>query len=153
MQHQTAHDVLSEYWDGSLPVNPAAIAKAMGVELVGDPEFSHSGHYLYNDGKPVITYNASEFKPRKRFTIAHELGHHVHGDVDAPRDNSETFSARSSSPIEVAANQFAAALLMPAAVVRHLVLEQNVTSLDRLASLFGVSTVAMRFRLRNLGLL
>lgn len=153
MDETTALDVLRNYWDRKLPVNPAAIARKMGVELKGDPDLSYSGHYHYNSGSPVITYKAVEYRPRLRFTIAHELGHHVNGDIEAPRDDAESFSARSRDPIEVAANQFAAALLMPEPVVKYLIREQGVTDLDDLADRFGVSTVAMQFRLRNLGLI
>lgn len=154
MEYQTANDVLQAHWDGGLPVNPVAIARAMGIEVKAAPIFqSESGHYTYRDGRPLITYNPIEAGVRQRFTVAHEIGHHVHGDLDAPRDTSTQFSARSRDPKEVAANRFAAALLMPAALVKHLVREKRVTDLDKLAKTFGVSTAAMEFRLKTIGLL
>jgi Zn-dependent peptidase ImmA (M78 family) len=103
--------------------------------------------------KPLITYNYSEPLVRQRFTIAHEIGHHVHGDLNAPRDSSVQFSARSHDPKEVAANRFAAALLMPAALVKHAVYKDSITDLRELAKKFGVSTAAMEFRLKALGIL
>lgn len=160
MEYKTADDVLRSHWDGRLPVNPQAIATAMGIEVLALSPFkpetwrpNESGHYSYREGQPLITYNFLDAPVRQRFTIAHEIGHHVHGDLDAPRDTSEQFSARSRDPREVAANRFAAALLMPAALVKHMVLEQRVTDLSRLASTFGVSTAAMEFRLKAIGLL
>ena len=160
MEYRTANDVLEAHWDGGLPVDPAAIARAMGIEVCVANPFEdgyvsgESGHYRYRPGqKPLITYNFSEAPVRQRFTIAHELGHHVHGDLDAPRDTSEQFSARSHDPKEVAANRFAAALLMPTAVVKHAVYREAVTDLRELAKKFGVSTAAMEFRLKALGLL
>lgn len=160
MEYRTANDVLDAHWDGGLPVNPEAIARAMGIEVcVADPrepdyDPKESGHYLYREGdRPLITYNYGEAPVRQRFTIAHEIGHHVHGDLDAPRDTSEQFSARSHDPKEVAANRFAAALLMPAAVVKQAVYGDGVTDLRVLAKKFGVSTAAMEFRLKALGLL
>lgn len=160
MEYKTADDVLRSHWDGRLPVNPQAIATAMGIEVQALSPFkpetwrpNESGHYSYREGQPLITYNFLDAPVRQRFTIAHEIGHHVHGDLDAPRDTSEQFSARSRDPREVAANRFAAALLMPAALVKHMVLEQRVTDLSRLASTFGVSTAAMEFRLKAIGLL
>lgn len=152
MEYRTASDVLKAHWDGLLPVDPLAIAQAMGLR-VERCALDHSGHYSYNDGNPLIQFNADEPVVRQRFTLAHEIGHHVHGDLDAPRDTSEQFNASSRDPREVAANRFAAALLMPAAIVKHLVLEKNVTSLQALAKTFGVSTAAMEFRLKNIGLL
>lgn len=154
MEYRTANDVLKAHWDGALPVNPVSIARAMGIEVKAAPIFqAESGHYMYRNGAPLITYNPIEAPVRQRFTVAHEIGHHVHGDVDAPRDTSSQFSARTRDPKEVAANRFAAALLMPAALVKHLVLEKRVTDLAKLAATFGVSTAAMEFRLKAIGLL
>lgn len=160
MVYRTAADVLQAHWDGRLPVNPQAIAQAMGIEVKALTPFepatwrpNESGHYSFREGRPLITYNFLDAPVRQRFTIAHEIGHHVHGDLDAPRDTTEQFSARARDPKEVAANRFAAALLMPAALVKHMVLEQRVTDLTKLAQTFGVSTAAMEFRLKAIGLL
>lgn len=152
MEYRTANDVLKAHWDGLLPVDPAAIARDMGVRVEGCI-LDHSGHYSFNGGEPVIQFNITEPAVRQRFTLAHEIGHHVHGDLDAPRDTSEQFNSRSRDPREIAANRFAAALLMPAAIVKHLVLEKGISSLQELAKIFGVSTAAMEFRLKNIGLL
>ncbi len=160
MKYRTAAHVLHAHWDGNLPVDPRAIATAMGVEVLAlppsDPENgqpSESGHYSFRNGRALITYNASDAPVRQRFTIAHEIGHHVHGDIDAPRDTTEQFSTRSRDPREAAANRFATALLMPAALVKHMVLELHVYDLRRLAKTFEVSTAAMEFRLKAVGLL
>lgn len=159
MEYRTANDVLNAHWDGGLPVDPEAIAKAMGIDVhvvtpFDDNYTNESGHYQRRPGeRPLITYNFGEAPVRQRFTIAHEIGHHVHGDLDAPRDTSEQFSAKSRDPREIAANRFAAALLMPAAVVKQAVYGDGNTDLRDLAKKFGVSTAAMEFRLKALGLL
>lgn len=154
MEYKTANDVLKAHWDGKLPVNPLVIAERMGIEVrASSPLAIESGHYRYRDGFPLITYNPNEAPVRQRFTLAHEIGHHVHGDIDAPRDTSEQFNSRSRDPREVAANRFAAALLMPAALVKHLVREKRIADLARLAKSFGVSTAAMEFRLKDIGLI
>lgn len=62
-------------------------------------------------------------------------------------------SASVRDPREVSANRFAAALLMPTALVKHMIFEEGVTDLQKLANTFGVSTAAMEFRLRNIGIL
>lgn len=153
MSVKSAHNVLQKFWDGRLPVDPVAIAKAMGVTVVADPLLDHSGHYQRNGGSPRILYNSSEPPVRQRFTVAHEIGHHVNGDVDAPRDTSKQFSSSSWDPVEAAANKFAAALLMPAEHVRYAVFREGVTDLWALARTFGVSSVAMQYRLKNLRLI
>lgn len=55
-------------------------------------------------------------------------------------------------PIEVEANRFAAELLMPEAAVRHYV-QHGIISISELARTFAVSEVAMKYRLKNLGIL
>lgn len=156
MKQKTAIDVLKDYWDFTLPVDPKAIAEKIGIEVrpagPGTPP-SESGHYSYRDGKPLITYNPTDSPVRQRFTIAHEIAHHVHGDIDAPRDTSASFNSGVRDPREVAANRFAAALLMPTALVKHMIYEEKITDLKSLARIFGVSTAAMEFRLRNTGIL
>lgn len=153
MSVKSANDVLHRYWDGSLPVDPMQIARSMGITVTAKPFLDHSGHYQRNNGSPVILYNSSEPTVRQRFTVAHEIGHHVNGDTDAPRDTSAQFSSASWDPIEVAANRFAAALLMPGEYVRYAVFRDGITDLRVLAQMFGVSTVAMQYRLKNLRLI
>jgi Zn-dependent peptidase ImmA (M78 family) len=136
------------------PVLPDLIARADGVHVdVLDEEtsLSYSGWYKFEDGRPVILYNAREPLTRQRFTIAHELGHHVLRHGERPRDNASSFSLLAQDPRERAANAFAAELLMPAGAVRARAQSPN-ARLERLAREFGVSSVAMRFRLKNLGL-
>lgn len=148
-------EVLSAYWDdGSLPVDPAYIATRMGVSVMADPNLDGSGHYEPNaskSGGPLITYNPTENIVRQRFTIAHELGHHAlaHGPRD--RDTPENFTMIFSDPKEVAANKFAAQLLMPKDFIHAVVQVRGVRDLKRLAKLFNVSTAAMGYRLRDLG--
>lgn len=150
----TAEQVLDRYWDGVLPVRPENIAIAERIQLRPIAEPGYSGKYDFNGGHPFIEYNPNEPIVRKRFTVAHELGHHFHGDKAAPRiDGSDTFTAQHKDPIEVAANQFAAALLMPEKYVRSAVLRSGITDLGELANLFRVSTASMRYRLINLGML
>lgn len=154
MSQNAAFDVLKKYWDFKLPVDPKLIAQKMGIEVQeSGPDARESGHYRYREGSPVITFNPRESEVRRRFTIAHEIGHHVNGDVDAPRDTDRQMSAGVRDPKEVAANRFAAALLMPADLVRHMIFEEKITNLKSLASVFGVSTAAMEYRLRNIGII
>jgi Zn-dependent peptidase ImmA (M78 family) len=68
------------------------------------------------------------------------------------RDTSSNFSSAVYDPRETAANKFAAALLMPAFAVKALVKDGH-TDLEDLAEMFVVSSVAMKYRLKNLGFL
>ncbi len=72
-----AESILDEYWDGTIPVDPARIAHAMGIRVVDaylDPDVA--GAIQKDKGKQVSIYlNYNDAATRKRFTCAHEIGH------------------------------------------------------------------------------
>jgi hypothetical protein len=95
---------------------------------------------------------------RRRFTIAHEIGHWILHAAAAPTAQTrwcrteDVSESRTSSDVESEANRFAAALLMP----RDLVLveaERQLLNVVVLAHRFEVSEAAMRVRLTTLELL
>lgn len=99
---------------------------------------------------------------RRRFTIAHEVGHwrlHMRAGTALVFDRSEDI-AEVRSPDdqkklarrEAEANAFARELLMPEPLVREQAAETG-CNLPALAERFEVSVPAMRLRLRLLGLL
>jgi len=100
-----------------------------------------------------IWVRRDEPAPRRRFTVAHEIGHHLlHSDGAAvlcrPADV-ETAQA-SERAREREANRFAAELLMPEALVRAAA-DRDGPDPIALAPRFGVSDVAMGYRLVTLG--
>lgn len=152
-----AQAVLQAYWNGTLPVDPEGIARTLGVRierrsLFDDGWTGKSGHFHYEGTQPVIEFSVSEVETRQRFTIAHELGHFLLGERDAPRDGPSSFGSGQREPREVMANRFAAALLMPSAAVRTAFASGRFDSVDSLAAAFNVSKAAMGFRLAKLGL-
>lgn len=149
--------VLQHHWNQQLPVRVDLIAQRMGVKLFPRSGMRYSGHFFSADdtqnqsGQPAIVFNTDDSSARQRFTIAHELGHYVLGHGTSPRDTSKVLDGPVGSPNERAANQFAAHLLMPADAVRMMT-SQGHASTDALAKIFGVSAVAMGYRLVNLRL-
>lgn len=149
-----AQEVLRKYWAKSIPVDPARIARAMGIEVANanlDPDIA--GAIEKRDGQPAAIYlSAGDHPNRKRFTCAHEIGHFVkHGEEDFEyidyRDGTTSMGIDSD---ERFANTFAAALLMPEKEVRRLrALGMNE---QEMAGELGVSEAAMVNRLKNLGL-
>lgn len=106
-------------------------------------------------------HEASQWPGRKRFTIAHELGHwvlHKPGQQSlfcrravVVTDEAERERERAARPPlpenETEANAFAAALCMPASLIRHHY--QNTTrDFGELCGMFGSSQAAMGKRLR-----
>jgi Zn-dependent peptidase ImmA (M78 family) len=149
--------ILDTYWDRSLPVNVEGIARTMGMDVQQKYLFDESGSIeLMNDGKYVITVNATENELRRRFTIAHEIGHYALGHIDYHRricrDDLNSLSTGNFNPYEREANKFAAELLMPERVVRFAIADRGYTTTESLARIFGVSEVAMSWRLHNLGI-
>lgn len=150
-----AEKVLSEHWNGSVPVDPARIARKMGIEVSDaqvDPDVA--GAIEKRDGRPAHIYlSRSDHPNRKRFTCAHEIGHFVKRDGEKDFEYVDYRDGTASMGIdagELFANSFAAALLMPEREVRRL---HGIGMHEPdMARAFGVSEAAMVNRLKNLNL-
>jgi Zn-dependent peptidase ImmA (M78 family) len=109
----------------------------------------------WREGERVVLWvDGAQAVVRRRFTLAHELGHvrcgHG-GRVDV--DRWSTLAGTTSDAREVQANAFAAELLAPAAGVRAGVArEPTLDDVVRIAARYGISTVAAVHRLSTLGL-
>jgi Zn-dependent peptidase ImmA (M78 family) len=145
-----------------VPVNPVQLAEKEGIKVF-DAEFedrSISGVLRKDDGIFQIYVNSSHSIVRKRYTIAHELGHfYLHKDqvsafidpeLNLYRCESVEASGTDSRFREVQANKFAAALLMPAKLVGEALVDTR--DIDELAAKFLVSCEAMGIRINSLGL-
>ncbi|MBR2184295.1 MAG: ImmA/IrrE family metallo-endopeptidase [Prevotella sp.] len=84
------------------------------------PLENYDGRIVYGKrGKALITVNSNlTYVPRKRFTIAHELGHYIlgHNRKEVAHDNQASTEFYKSGSQETEANQFASELLMPTSV-------------------------------------
>jgi Zn-dependent peptidase ImmA (M78 family) len=116
-----------------------------------------SGALVYNDEVKRIFINGDELLNRQRFTCAHELGHAVLHHKDY-LDRQIAFRNDGNYDIEEKeANIFAACLLMPGDYLKDLYCTiKDATTIDKIAKLaeyFEVSTQAMFYRLKNMGLI
>lgn len=152
--------------DERIPVEH--IAKQLGVEVIHDESLDKiAGMLIRRGGRTVIAVNGNDPAQRRRFTIAHELGHlRLHPGRELFLDHSfrVNFRDENSSTAtrleEIQANAFAAELLMPSERVMRAFLDESANATDinpdeliaRLAERFDVSRLAMGFRLANLGL-
>jgi Zn-dependent peptidase ImmA (M78 family) len=148
-----------------------ALAVALGIVVKYQPyDADLSGVLVKEANRTVIGVNSSHAITRQRFTIAHELGHYAlrhEGElfVDKTlRDQAVVIRRDGRSSLgqdlyEIQANQFAAELLMPRALLqaqvsKKLEKKSNISSTELvsdLARLFLVSSQAMEYRLTNLG--
>lgn len=148
-----------------LPVNVEDLAQKIGLDISYEKLPLGTDGELVKDGpaaengmgfKAIIDENGS--RHRQRFTIAHEIGHYIHGYQDYPKDGKnqrivEMRNVASSNGInqeEVWANTFASEILMPASIVTSL-WGQGVSVRD-MTRRFDVSTRVMGTWLDNLGL-
>ncbi|SIO13655.1 protein of unknown function [Parasphingorhabdus marina DSM 22363] len=144
-----------------VPIKELAITNGCKVKYAAlDDELS--GMALIAEDQQVIVVNATHHPNRQRFTLAHELGHHLlHGDflrkgvhVDKAILKRSPRSSRGLNSREIEANAFAAELLMPTALVNHHVSNdfdlQDEKQLQSIARLFGVSSAALSYRIIKL---
>jgi Zn-dependent peptidase ImmA (M78 family) len=141
------------------PVNVEAMARDLGLVVRLDETMDRdtAGKIVKEaTGSPAgyaVYINASDIPPRRRFTLAHELGHYVlHRDlVGDGLIDSAMYRSKLGDIYERQANRFAADILMPAALVRGLY-RGGTTALAPLATMLGVSEAAVRIRLQELRL-
>jgi Zn-dependent peptidase ImmA (M78 family) len=165
MKKTNAEKVLKDCGISTRPIPLDVILEHYGIQQVELPAAEDIfGAIVRQDEKVIIAINPNQHPNRQRFTIAHELGHffrhhqdameHVDGDFRVNWRDSESSTGVNWDEIE--ANRFAAALLMPEAMLHDDVNECPILDRDavqHLASLYKVSRLAMQFRLINLGLL
>jgi Zn-dependent peptidase ImmA (M78 family)/DNA-binding XRE family transcriptional regulator len=141
---------LRQYWGlGEKPLGSLLrLLEAKGVRVFSLAENTRNvdAFSCWRDGVPYVFLNTVKSAEHSRFDAAHELGHlllHRHGGP-----------AQDGRAVEVEANGFAAAFLMPEFDVVATI--ATVTALDRLVQAkrrWGVSVAALNYRLHQLGLL
>lgn len=160
-----AKELLAEIRHHGDAVDLERVLKHLGLKLREEnfPKKDNvSGAIVKGANGAVVVVNAAHHPFRRRFTIAHECGHHVlHGlemHIDSAKFRDER-SATGEDRDEVEANAFAAELLMPEEAVRARVpspiqLVDQGLLVEHLANkVFKVSADAMTWRLMRLGLL
>ena len=157
---EAAERLLREFGIDKAPIQPNAIAEGLGAIVVTQElEPDVSGMLVRESDGLIIGVNKHHAPVRRRFTIAHELGHlELHRGrvliLDTPVR--VDFRDGASSREESEANRFAAALLMPQEMVVRAAAAASRDPDELIKSLareFRVSPAAMGYRLINLGIL
>ena len=126
----------------TLPIKLVPLCRQMGIRVIRYCDMPESaqrdrdGCNAIIDGNYCILYNETFSSTRKRFTIAHELGHILMKHSGVPDNEHE-------------ANIFASRLLMPACVLY----ECGVSSATDIMELCDVSRSAAEIRLERLNIL
>jgi Zn-dependent peptidase ImmA (M78 family) len=157
--------ILSQFKITKLPVPVEKIALKLDLAVTpADLGPGISGALFVNNGKASIGVNEKESKVRRRFTIAHELGHYLlHKNSQTLFVEKKVFfrdeeSSSGEERKEREANAFAAALLMPYSILKSeidvakqsIILESDEDLVSYLSKKFDVSEIAMTYRLMNL---
>jgi len=137
-----------------VPVNAVAIAELLGLVVRHEVMQDDLSGYLERRGNSwVVGVNSYHHPNRQRFSVAHEIAHYVLHRGQQSKFVDSTFARRtgaSSDPMEKEADRFAAKLLMPEKNINRL-FDSGMTSIQDLASHFGVSSLAMQYRVQELG--
>ena len=141
---QRAHELRRRYLEAfggaEFPVPVESVAEDLvGLAVERVPMTGCSGVLLPLER--VILVNSAEPETRRRFTIAHEIGHWIcqclEGSAEPVMCRDKDLSTAADRAREREANVFAAELLMPEEAIRE----------DVDAGAFGVSELAYRWRL------
>jgi len=148
-----------------MPVPVEVVCRKIGIDVEERSFYEDVSGVIYkkNNGRYYIDINRKHHLFRKRFTIAHELGHFIkHKDVlDAEREILERRVARAYSADEhmreLEANEFAGRLLMPKILFLKRYNDykdsKDKNAIYKFAVEFEVSTQAIAQRAYNLGLI
>lgn len=130
-----------------LPVNIVELCHKLGiaVKYYDKLEQGNDGKCTVINKQPIILVRQECSRQRKRFTIAHELGHILLGHVGKYELVNREISP-TDNPIEQEANVFASRLLAPACVLWGL----KVKSADEISQLCDISPTAAEYRWQRL---
>lgn len=164
-----AQELLGQAGVTAAPVPVERLASLLGATIRYEPfEGDLSGMvHRRADGRAVIGINSLQPTVRKRYTIAHELGHLLlHADDEFHVDERNPIGFRTSASSlgtddkEIEANQFAAELLVPREFISRDVAALLDTSrqhledfIEEFATRYQVSVQTMTIRLSKLHLL
>ena len=135
------------------PVNIWALAEYLGLEVQKEAmDDEMSGYLEFRGGRWVAGVNSLHHQNRQRFTLAHEIAHFLLHRQEQEKFVDELFTRRvgSRDAKELQADAFAAELLVPEKSIRSKI-SSGITSISDLASFFGVSNQALRYRAEKLG--
>jgi Zn-dependent peptidase ImmA (M78 family) len=160
---QKDKDIIAKY-KYKVPVNVNEICEELNIEIVQydftklEEQFKHpiSGALVLNaeNNSKQIFVNKNDSSQRKRFTIAHELGHYIlHQDTDTGFGKGVNVSFRAlKNQVEREADNYAANLLMNNESIRKYYDVMVFKLLTEISDNFNVSKQAMAYKLDTLGL-
>lgn len=161
LARQLARKLLKEAGVNDAPVSMQKIGEYMeqkyNLQLQGLKNFFSdkvSGLTVMIDESPTIGFNKDQSWYRRRFTIAHEIGHFILNTAHYKQsgESGDLQMLDTANPIEKEANAFAAELLMPLQQFKK-DYRRRLRSLDDLSKKYQVSKEAAGWQLSRSGAL
>lgn len=150
-----AQDILVKNDMYKIPIDLIGLANNNSIDIYEkelEEKISGAIKYDKKSKKYTILLNKNENYYRKRFTLAHEIGHYfLDKDILESDEIHIDILYRSSNEKEKEIDYFAGALLMPKRFI-EIMYKDNIT-ISELAEIFEVSESAMTVRLDILGLI
>lgn len=146
-------ETLIEFGVNSLPIMPLDICRQAGIKVYKNSDVrlltgKQIGLSFYHDGSFRIIIDDRQIVTRRRFTLAHELGHIFLGHILVDTPQGRTFDS-SRPETERQANVFASRLLAPACVLWGI----NAQTAEQIASVCNISYEAAKIRAERMEVL
>jgi Zn-dependent peptidase ImmA (M78 family) len=149
---KAANDVLDELMVGApeeIDLETLAWIGGRRLKIIEGPLVGAEGRLVASENGGVIRIRSGIVSAaRKRFTIAHEIGHRVLHGLGAMTDTLRNLRTWTKGSKETEANVFASELLMPERLFKPMVAKQSpsLDFIDRLADVFRTSRQAAAIR-------
>ncbi|HMS39110.1 MAG TPA: ImmA/IrrE family metallo-endopeptidase [Pyrinomonadaceae bacterium] len=142
-------DNIKIFAEKNFPKAPEMLAESLGIEIRYSP-LDCDGWCLQFDNRAVIRINSEMSDVRKRFTLAHELGHLIYKIPTVVGESVVAFERKNEE--ERLIDKFAAELLLPTSIILNSIQEIPVTAktLQKIAKKAKVSDLAVALRVANL---
>lgn len=146
-------ETLIEFGINTLPVIPLDICKQAGIMVYKNSDAqlltgTQIGLSFYHNGSFRIIIDDTQILTRRRFTLAHELGHIFLGHLLVDTPQGRTFDI-SKPEIERQADVFASRLLAPACVLWGI----NAQTAEQISEVCSISHEAARIRAERMEVL
>ena len=148
-----AKKVLKDYFNdnvSTLPVPIEEIVKKYNIEVLYldslEPNHKAIKHILPEDNRVLFGINKNHHIHSQRFSIGHELGHHILGHPTESRCTDEEIRLYNQE-----ADEFSSEILMPLSEIKSALNEKK--SVAEIAKIFRVSKEALVIKISNCNLL
>lgn len=147
-------ELLEKYWDRLLPVDIEKLVSSCGICILDLDKTKYNeyiGISFIKDGDKYILIDRALHPIRQRFSIAHQLAHHLldHTKNNCCYDVIENFSSSIKIDQEREANNLAIEILLPEKALKFYMRQKGATLIS-LSNVFNVSIELLNYRINKM---